>query len=297
MGVGIGGRQKPLVGRGRVCHNRAAPADPVFDFPGMDPFFKRWKRKMIRLVMLRHGESVWNLENRFTGWTDVDLTEQGVREAHRAGRLLKEGGYTFDLAHTSLLRRAIRTLWIALDEMDLMWIPVACSWRLNERHYGALQGMDKREAAEKYGKEQVRLWRRGYDAEPPLIDETDERFPGRDPRYAELKPAAMPRGESLKMTLERVLPCWHETIVPDLRAGRRVLIVAHGNSMRALVKHLDGVPDDAIAELDIPTGIPLVYELDSDLRAQNHFYLGDPETIARATAAVAAQLSGKRSAK
>lgn len=249
---------------------------------------------MIRLVMLRHGESAWNLENRFTGWTDVDLTEQGVREAHQAGRLLREGGYFFDLAHTSVLKRAIRTLWITLDEMDRMWIPVYRSWRLNERHYGALQGLNKRETAEKYGMEQVHIWRRSYDIPPPILDEADERFPGRDPRYAGLKPGEAPRTESLKDTLERVLPYWHETIVPDLRAGKRILIAAHGNSMRALVKYLDKIPDEVITELNIPTGVPLVYELDDHLRALNHYYLGDPEAIAKSTASVAGQLSGKR---
>jgi 2,3-bisphosphoglycerate-dependent phosphoglycerate mutase len=249
---------------------------------------------MIRLVMLRHGESTWNLENRFTGWTDVDLTEQGIREAHQAGRLLKEGGYTFDLAHTSVLKRAIRTLWIALDEMDLMWIPVYRSWRLNERHYGALQGLNKRETAEKFGMEQVHVWRRSYDTPPPLLDESDERFPGHDPRYAGLKPEELPRTESLKITLERVLPYWHESIVPNLRAGKRVLIVAHGNSMRALVKYLDKIPDEVITELNIPTGIPLVYELDDRLRSVNHYYLGDQEAVAKATASVAGQLAGKK---
>ena len=249
---------------------------------------------MIRLVLLRHGESAWNLENRFTGWTDVDLTEQGIREAHEAGRLLKEGGYVFDLAYTSVLKRAIRTLWIALDEMDLMWIPVCRSWRLNERHYGALQGLNKKDTAEKFGMEQVHIWRRSYDIPPPVLAETDERFPGRDPRYAGLKPEEVPRTESLKNTLERVLPYWHEAIVPDLRVGKRVLIAAHGNSMRALVKYLDAIPDEVITELNIPTGVPLVYELDDHLRALNHYYLGDPEAIAKATASVAGQLSGKR---
>jgi 2,3-bisphosphoglycerate-dependent phosphoglycerate mutase len=249
---------------------------------------------MIRLVMLRHGESAWNLENRFTGWTDVDLTEQGVREAHQAGRLLREGGYFFDLAHTSLLKRAIRTLWITLDEMDLMWIPVYRSWRLNERHYGALQGLNKRETAEKYGMEQVHIWRRSYDTPPPILEEADERFPGRDPRYKDLRPGEAPRGESLRMTLERVLPYWHETLVPDLRAGKQILIAAHGNSMRALVKYLDKIPDDVITEMNIPTGVPLVYELDDQLRPLDHYYLGDPEAIAKATASVAGQLSGKR---
>ena len=248
---------------------------------------------MIELVLLRHGESAWNRENRFTGWTDVDLTEQGVREAHEAGRILKAEGYTFDLAHTSVLRRAIRTLWIVLDEMDLMWIPVYRCWRLNERHYGALQGLNKRETAEKFGMEQVHIWRRSYDIPPPLLDETDERFPGRDPRYAGLKPEEVPRTESLKDTLERVLPYWHETIVPDLRAGKRALIAAHGNSIRALVKYLDKIPDEVITELNIPTGVPLVYELDDRLHSVNHFYLGDQEAVARATASVAGQLTKK----
>jgi 2,3-bisphosphoglycerate-dependent phosphoglycerate mutase len=249
---------------------------------------------MIKLVLLRHGESTWNQENRFTGWTDVDLTEQGIREAHQAGRLLKEGGYIFDLAHTSVLKRAIRTLWIALDEMDLMWIPVYRSWRLNERHYGALQGLNKKDTAEKFGMEQVHIWRRSYDIPPPELDETDERFPGRDPRYANLMPGEVPRTESLKMTLERVLPYWHEAIVPGLRGGEKLLIAAHGNSIRALVKYLDAIPDDVITELNIPTGIPLVYELDEDLRAVNHYYLGDQDAVARATASVAGQLSGKK---
>ncbi len=249
---------------------------------------------MIRLVLLRHGESAWNLENRFTGWTDVDLTEQGIREAHEAGRLLKEGGYLFDIAYTSVLKRAIRTLWIALDEMDLMWIPVIRSWRLNERHYGALQGLNKKDTAEKFGMEQVHIWRRSYDIPPPALEETDERFPGRDPRYAGLNPNEVPRTESLKDTLARVLPYWHEVIVPDLRRGKRILIAAHGNSMRALVKYLDKIPDEVITGLNIPTGIPLVYELDDRLQAVNHYYLGDQEAVARATASVAGQLSGKK---
>lgn len=249
---------------------------------------------MIKLVFLRHGESTWNLENRFTGWTDVDLTEQGILEAHQAGRLLKAEGYTFDLAHTSVLKRAIRTLWITLDEMDLMWIPVYRSWRLNERHYGALQGLNKRDTGEKFGMEQVHIWRRSYDVPPPALAETDERFPGRDPRYAGLQPWEVPRTESLKDTLERVLPYWHESVVPDLMTGRRVLIAAHGNSIRALVKYLDKVPDDVIAEVNIPTGIPLVYELDDHLKAVTHYYLGDREAVAKATAAVAGQLSGKK---
>lgn len=248
---------------------------------------------MIRLVFLRHGESAWNRENRFTGWTDVDLTEQGVREAHQAGRLLKEEGYTFDLAHTSVLKRAIRTLWIALDEMDLMWIPVYRSWRLNERHYGALQGLNKKDTVEKFGMEQVHVWRRSYDTPPPGLDEADDRFAGRDPRYASLKPEEVPRTESLRDTLERVLPYWHESILPDLRAGKRVLIAAHGNSIRALVKYLDRIPDEVITDLNIPTGIPLVYELDDLLHSVNHYYLGDQETAAGAAASVAGQLTEK----
>jgi len=248
---------------------------------------------MIRLVLIRHGESAWNLENRFTGWTDVDLTEKGIAEAHQAGRLLKEEGYTFDLAHTSVLKRAIRTLWIVLDEMELMWLPVYRSWRLNERHYGALQGLNKKDTADKYGMEQVHIWRRSYDTPPPALETTDARFSGSDPRYKALKPAELPRGESLKNTLERVLPYWHETIVPDLRAGKKLVIVAHGNSIRALVKYLDDVPDNVITELNIPTGIPLVYELDDKLRAVNHFYLGDQDAVAQATASVANQLHKK----
>lgn len=248
---------------------------------------------MTRLVFIRHGQSSWNLENRFTGWTDVDLTKKGIKEARQAGQILKEEGYTFDLAHTSVLKRAIRTLWIALDEMDLMWLPVYPSWRLNERHYGALQGTNKKDAADKYGSEQVHIWRRSYDVPPPLIEKTDKRFPGADPRYAELNPEELPRGESLGDTLKRVLPYWHETIAPDLRAGKRVLIVAHGNSIRALVKHLDDIPDNVISELNIPTGIPLVYELEDDLHATNHFYLGDRDAVASATASVTNQLGKK----
>jgi 2,3-bisphosphoglycerate-dependent phosphoglycerate mutase len=245
------------------------------------------------MVLLRHGESAWNLENRFTGWTDVDLTEKGIAEAHQAGRLLKEEGYTFDLAHTSVLKRAIRTLWIVLDEMELMWLPVYRSWRLNERHYGALQGLNKKDTADKYGMEQVHIWRRSYDTPPPALETTDERFSGSDPRYKGLKPAELPGGESLKNTLERVLPYWHEAIVPDLRAGKKLVIVAHGNSIRALVKYLDDVPDNVITELNIPTGIPLIYELDDNLRAVNHFYLGDQDAVAQATASVANQLNKK----
>ena len=249
---------------------------------------------MHKIVLLRHGESVWNKENRFTGWTDVDLSEKGIQEAAKAGDQLKKEGWTFDIAYTSVLKRAIRTLWIALDTMDLMWIPVVRSWRLNERHYGALQGLNKKDTAEKFGMEQVHIWRRSYAIPPPALDETDERFPGRDPRYASLNSEEVPRTESLKMTLERVLPYWHEAIVPDLRGGKKLLIAAHGNSIRALVKYLDAIPDDVITELNIPTGIPLVYELDEGLRAVNHYYLGDQEAVARATASVAGQLSGKK---
>ena len=244
---------------------------------------------MPTLVLLRHGESTWNRENRFTGWTDVDLSERGREEAIEAGRLLKEGGYTFDIAYTSVLKRAIRTLWTALDVLDLMWIPVVKSWRLNERHYGALQGLNKAETSAKHGDAQVKIWRRSYDIPPQPLAPDDERSAGRDPRYAGLEPSDIPLTESLKDTVARFLPYWHETIAPDVRAGRRVLIVAHGNSLRALVKHLDGISDADIAELNIPTGIPLVYELNDDLRPRRHFYLGDPKAAAEAAARVASQ--------
>ena len=244
---------------------------------------------MIKVVLLRHGESTWNKENRFTGWTDVDLSERGVAEAHEGGRLLREGGYIFDLAHTSVLKRAIRTLWIALEEMDQMWIPVYNTWRLNERHYGALQGLNKAETAAKFGQEQVHLWRRSYDVPPPALAADDPRFPGRDPRYTTLTKDELPLTECLKDTVARFLPYWHQTIVPDLKAGKRVLIAAHGNSLRALVKYLDNIPDADIVELNIPTGIPLVYELDDSLRPLRHYYLGDPEAAVAAAAAVAAQ--------
>jgi 2,3-bisphosphoglycerate-dependent phosphoglycerate mutase len=248
---------------------------------------------MHKLVFVRHGQSIWNLENRFTGWTDVGLSEQGIEEARSGAALLKEGGYTFDLAFTSVLKRAIKTLWIILEEMDLMWIPIYNSWRLNERHYGALQGLNKMEMVERYGPEQVHIWRRSYDVPPPPLDPNDERFPGRDPRYATLAPHELPRTESLKDTLARTLPYWHETIAPAIRSGKRVLVVAHGNSIRALVKYLDNVSDQEITELNIPTGIPLVYELDDELKPIRHYYLGDPEMVARAAAAVAAQ-TGRR---
>ncbi|HET9211739.1 MAG TPA: 2,3-diphosphoglycerate-dependent phosphoglycerate mutase [Thermoanaerobaculia bacterium] len=243
----------------------------------------------IKLVLLRHGESQWNLENRFTGWTDVDLTPKGIEEAHEAARLLREGGYTFDVAYTSLLKRAIRTLWITMDGMDLMWLPVHRDWRLNERHYGALQGLNKAETAAKYGDEQVLVWRRSYDTPPPPLTPEDERYPGSDRRYAHLAPEEIPLAESLKDTVARFLPYWHETIVPDLRAGKRVLIAAHGNSLRALIKHLDGVSEEEIVGLNVPTGIPLVYELDRELRPLRHDYLGDPEAARKAAEAVAKQ--------
>lgn len=248
---------------------------------------------MYRLVLLRHGESVWNRENRFTGWTDVDLSERGVEEAREAGRVLRAEGYVFDVAFTSVLKRAIRTLWLVLEEMDLMWIPEHKSWRLNERHYGALQGLDKAETAERHGLEQVTLWRRSYDVRPPALDPDDPRNPRNDPRYAGLRPEEIPLTECLADTVARFLPYWHETIAPAVRAGRRVLISAHGNSLRALVKYLDGIPDDEIVSLNIPTGIPLVYELDNELRPLRHFYLGDPEKVAAAEAAVAGQLTRK----
>lgn len=246
---------------------------------------------MRSLVLLRHGESDWNRENRFTGWTDIDLSEAGLAEAHEAGRLLREAGFDFDLAFTSVLRRAIRTLWISLDELDLMWIPVVHSWRLNERHYGALQGLNKAETAAQYGDEQVHLWRRSYDVPPPPLAAGDEREPGRDPRYADLTAAELPRAESLKDTVARFLPVWHEQIAPAVRSGQRVLIAAHGNSLRALVKFLDGISDEDIPGLNIPTGVPLVYELDDELQPLGHHYLGDPARIEAAVAAVAGQAS------
>ncbi len=245
------------------------------------------------LVLIRHGQSVWNLENRFTGWTDVDLSDQGVREAEEGARLLKEGGYAFDLCHTSYLKRAIRTLWIVLERMDLMWLPVETSWRLNERHYGALQGLNKAETARKYSDEQVFQWRRSFDVPPPPLDPSDERFPGRDPRYASLSPSELPRCESLKLTIDRVMPYWHQVLAPQIRSGRRLLIAAHGNSLRGLVKYLDGMGDDEVAGLNIPTGVPLVYRLDDDLKSLGREYLGDPEAVARAAQAVADQAKAK----
>jgi 2,3-bisphosphoglycerate-dependent phosphoglycerate mutase len=244
---------------------------------------------MHKLVLLRHGESTWNKENRFTGWTDVDLSDTGRDEALKASRLLKDGGFVFDVAYTSVLKRAIRTLWITLDALDLMWIPVAKSWRLNERHYGALQGLNKTETAVKYGDAQVKIWRRSYDILPPAIEPDDPRHPSRDPRYAGLKPDELPAGESLETTVARFLPYWRETIAPSIAAGRRVVIAAHGNSLRALVKYLDHVSESEIVELNIPTAIPLVYELDDALEPIRHYYLGDRAEAAAAALRVAAQ--------
>ncbi len=248
---------------------------------------------MHTLVLVRHGESVWNKENRFTGWTDVDLTEKGADEAREAGRLLKAGGFTFDVVYTSVLKRAIRTMWLVMDEMDLMWLPVIRRWRLNERHYGALQGLNKAEMAAKFGEQQVHEWRRSYATPPPALDPDDERFPGRDPRYASLSDDELPRTECLKNTVERFLPLWHDEIAPVVKSGTKVLIVAHGNSLRALVKFLDGISDEEIVGLNIPTGVPLVYELDDELRPISHRYLGDQAAIAARTAAVAAQGKAK----
>jgi 2,3-bisphosphoglycerate-dependent phosphoglycerate mutase len=244
---------------------------------------------MYRLVLLRHGESTWNQENRFTGWTDVDLTEKGRAEARESGRLMKAEGYEFDIAYTSVLKRAIRTLWIAMDEMDLMWIPVIRSWRLNERHYGALQGLNKAETAAKHGEAQVKIWRRSYDIPPPPLEPGDDRHPARDRRYAMLPKDVLPLTESLKDTVARFLPYWHETIAPAISTGQRILIAAHGNSLRALVKYLDDVPEREIVELNIPTGIPLVYELDDSLKPLKKYYLGDQEAAAKKAAAVANQ--------
>jgi len=248
---------------------------------------------MFKVVLLRHGESTWNKENRFTGWTDVDLSDRGREEAREAGRLLKEGGYAFDIAYTSVLKRAIRTLWIALDGLDQMWLPVEKNWRLNERHYGALQGLNKAETTAKHGEAQVKIWRRSYDIPPPPLTPDDPRHSSKDPRYASLKPAEIPLTESLKDTVARFLPYWHGTIAPAIQSGKRVLVAAHGNSLRALVKYLDNVDEATITELNIPTGIPLVYELDDRLKPVKHYYLGDPEAAKAAAARVAAQTSQK----
>ena len=248
---------------------------------------------MYKIVLLRHGESTWNKENRFTGWTDVDLTEKGEEEARTAGVLMKAAGLEFDLAFTSVLTRAVRTLWIALQTMDMVWIPILNSWRLNERHYGALQGLNKAETAEKYGDEQVLIWRRSYDTQPPKLTKDDERYPGFDRRYANLTPEELPLSECLKDTVARFLPYWHGEIVPVIKSGKRVLIVAHGNSLRALVKYLDHVSDEEIVGLNIPTGVPLVYELDDELKSIRSYYLGDPEEVKRKAEAVANQAKKK----
>jgi 2,3-bisphosphoglycerate-dependent phosphoglycerate mutase len=247
-----------------------------------------------KLVLLRHGESIWNRENRFTGWTDVDLSEKGIEEARGAGRMLKESGHAFDLAYCSVLKRAIRTLWLVLDSMDQMWLPVALSWRLNEKHYGALQGLNKSEMAEKYGEDQVLLWRRSYRVRPPALEKTDERYSGNDPRYKDLEKDQVPLCESLEDTVNRFLPYWNEEIAPAVSSGKRVLIAAHGNSLRALVKHLDNISDEDIPVLNIPTGIPLVYELNEELRPLKSYYVGDQEKIKRAIEAVAKQGSLKK---
>jgi 2,3-bisphosphoglycerate-dependent phosphoglycerate mutase len=244
---------------------------------------------MKKIVLLRHGESVWNKENLFTGWTDVDLSEQGRVEAKEAGAVLKKEGHTFDVAFTSVLKRAIRTLWTVLDEMDLMWVPVHRDWRLNERHYGALQGLNKAETAAKYGEAQVKIWRRSYSIPPPALEVTDPRYPGNDPRYKDLTREQLPLTECLKDTVARFLPCWHEKIAPSVKAGKQVLITAHGNSLRALVKYLDDVSEEEIIGLNIPTGVPLVYELDDDLRPLRHYYLGDAKRVEQAMAVVASQ--------
>jgi 2,3-bisphosphoglycerate-dependent phosphoglycerate mutase len=241
------------------------------------------------LVLLRHGESLWNKKNLFTGWTDVDLSEKGIQESIQAGEVLKREGYAFDVAFTSVLRRAIRTLWLVQDEMDFMWIPVHISWRLNERHYGALQGLNKAETAAKYGEEQVLKWRRSYDIRPPALEKTDERYPGNDPRYRGLNEKDIPLTECLRDTVNRFLPYWHKVIAPVVLSGKRVIISAHGNSLRALVKYLDSISDEEIVGLNIPTGMPLIYELDDTLKPIKHYYLGDPDEIDRAAEAVARQ--------
>jgi len=248
---------------------------------------------MTKLVLLRHGESEWNKQNRFTGWHDVDLSEKGLAEAKKAGQVLKENGFTFDVAFTSLLKRAIRTLWLTLDDMDLMWIPVHRSWRLNERHYGDLQGLNKAETAAKYGDDQVLIWRRSYDTPPPALEKSNPHYPGNDPRYGGLSDKELPLTECLKDTVARFLPYWHETILPAIQSGKKVIIAAHGNSLRALVKYLDEVSENEIVQLNIPTGMPLVYELDAALKPIKHYYLGDPEQVKKAMAAIAAQGKAK----
>ena len=248
---------------------------------------------MHKIVLLRHGESAWNKENRFTGWTDVDLTEQGRAEAKTAGEVLKKEGFSFDLAYCSVLKRALRTLWIVLDELDELWIPVEKTWRLNERHYGALQGLNKSETAAKFGEDQVLVWRRSYDIPPPPLEKSDERFPGRDPRYQDVPEAELPLTECLKDTVDRFLPYWHEVIAPQVKVGKKVVIAAHGNSLRALVKYLDNLSEEEVLKLNIPTGVPLVYELDDQLKPLKSYYLGDQEAIAAAMAAVASQGKAK----
>ena len=248
---------------------------------------------MYKIVFLRHGESVWNKENRFTGWTDVELSERGIEESHNSGKILKDLGYKFDIAYTSLLKRAILTLWIVLEEMDLMWIPVIRSWRLNERHYGALQGLFKSKTAQEKGEDQVFIWRRSFDIPPPPLEKSDERYPGIDPKYKDLKPEDIPATECLKDTIERVMPYWNSEVIPAIKAGKNILIAAHGNSLRAIVKHLDNISDEKIPHLNIPTGFPLVYELDEELKPIKHYYLGDTEAIEKAQKAVADQGKAK----
>lgn len=248
---------------------------------------------MYKIVLLRHGESEWNLANRFTGWTDVDLTEKGIKEATDAGKVLKEKGFVFDIAYTSVLKRALRTMWIALDQMDLLWIPFVKSWRLNERHYGGLQGLNKAETAAKHGEEKVLIWRRSYDVPPPELEKNDDRYPGNDPRYAGMEEKDIPTTECLKDTVDRFLPFWHETIAPTIKEGKKVLIAAHGNSLRALVKYLDNLSEEEVIKLNIPTGLPLVYELDQDLKPIKSYYIGDEEAVKKAMEAVANQGKAK----
>lgn len=244
---------------------------------------------MYKIVLLRHGESLWNKENRFTGWTDVDLSEKGTIEGVEAGKLIREAGFTFEVAYTSLLKRAIKTLYLTLEELDLLWIPVYKSWRLNERHYGALQGLNKAETAKKFGDEQVLIWRRSYDTPPPELKEDDERYPGKDPRYADLSKEELPLTESLELTYKRFMPYWNDTLAPAIKSGKKIIIAAHGNSLRAMVKYLDDMPDDEIVKLNIPTGVPLVYELDGNLKPIKKYYLGDAEAAKKKADAVANQ--------